>query len=38
VPLLDELLLQFETLTKNDQISTPKLVLVEADGVWKKAA
>ena len=37
-PLLDDLLAQLDELTKTDQTSTPKLVLIECDGSWKKAA
>lgn len=35
--LLNKLLKQLDMLTKTDQTSTPKLVLVETDG-WQKAA
>jgi len=37
-PLLEDLLAQLDELTKTDQTSTPKLVLVEANGSWKRAA
>ncbi len=37
-PLLNNLLQQLDMLTKKDQTGTPKLILVENNGEWKKAA
>jgi len=37
-PLLNKLLKQLDMLTKTDQTNAPKLVLIENNGEWKKAA
>jgi DNA-binding transcriptional regulator YiaG len=37
-PLLNSLLRQLDMLTKADQTNTPRLLLVETNGAWRKAA